>query len=934
MSLSRKTLAILAATVAVLTFVLYYVSRTALRHGIGRIEHEQARVDVERGLLAIANELNELGSKAMDWAAWDETYAFAGSGDPNYVKANLAESAIANLRVNVLVFVHRSGRIVFCRAIDLKEKSEVPIPKHFAESIPPGDLLIQHSDERSGAKGLLLLPEGALLVAAKPIVTSDYKGPIRGSLIMGRFLDAAEQSYLATTTQLNLRFIRLDQADIPATLTKMSHVPSLEAPKVIDVVDDNTLKGYALMADLYGKNGLAIEVHVPRKMFSLAQSSLFYLVISIPMIGLIIGSLATVTMRRWVLSRVERLGAGINSISRTMDLSYRISLEGSDELTGLASRINSMLDFVTEAHRKLTESETMFRRLYEATGDAVFILDATGRMMDCNRAAIRILGYRSIEDVRDRTPECISPTLQPDGRESNAAARQYITEALTEGSCHCEWMCRRADGEDVLLDIMLTPMEINGQTILHGVGRDVTLTRMAEEQLRQQAQALTSANMELEAQKQQLKAQAITLKTTNEELNQARQAAEVANLAKSAFLANISHEIRTPMTAIMGYMDLIEEGCLGTCFFGRSPLKEYASIISRNAEYLLQVVNDVLDLSKIEAGRFDVERVACSPRQLMQDIESLMRVRATGKGLALAVEYIGPVPENICTDPTRLRQILINLISNAVKFTETGGVRIVIRMNGNEEKTDGRSDKPLLQFDVIDTGIGLTPEQIARLFMPFSQADSSTTRKFGGTGLGLTISKRLAQMLGGDVAVDSRPGEGSTFRFALPVGSLEGTTLVEPGHPTPPVAHTGPNKEPMPSLESTRILLAEDGVDNQRLIAYLLRREGAEVETASTGVQAMEKVTEASQKGRPFNLILMDMQMPEMDGYEATRRLRHEGYDGCIIALTAHAMASDRQNCLDAGCNAYATKPIDRPEFLRLVGSHARKKAIRTGAQV
>ena len=387
--------------------------------------------------------------------------------------------------------------------------------------------------------------------------------------------------------------------------------------------------------------------------------------------------------------------------------------------------------------------------------------------------------------------------------------------------------------------------------------------------------------------------------------------ATAATLAKSEFLANMSHEIRTPMTAILGFSELVLANVTD------QESIDALNTVRKNGEYLLEIINDILDLSKIEAGKLQVEHIKCSPSQIISDVASLMDVRASAKGLLLEVEHEGPLPEHIRSDPTRLQQILINLIGNAVKFTEVGKVRLVTHL------LDAGTNDPKLRFDVVDTGIGMTDEHVGRLFQAFSQADSTTTRKFGGTGLGLTISKRMANMLGGDIRVRSTPGEGSTFSLTVSTGPLTGVQMVY-----------GSNNEHLPAKEAAkaadsrnqldcRVLLAEDGPDNQRLISFILKKAGADVVVAENGQVAFDRALAASEEGSPFDVILMDMQMPVLDGYGATGKLREAGYSGGIIALTAHAMSGDREKCLNAGCDDYTTKPIVREHLISLVAHWA-----------
>ena len=348
---------------------------------------------------------------------------------------------------------------------------------------------------------------------------------------------------------------------------------------------------------------------------------------------------------------------------------------------------------------------------------------------------------------------------------------------------------------------------------------------------------------------------------------------------------------------------------------------EALQIIKRNGHHLLGLINDILDLSKIEAGKQDVSLQACSPQTIASEVVSTLRIRAEEKGLRLSVACEGDMPETITTDPSRLRQILVNLVGNAIKFTEAGNIQVVMRL---DQESEGNAK---LLFDVIDTGIGMSAEQIGLLFKPFSQVDGSAHRRFGGTGLGLAISKRLAGILGGDIVVRSRLGQGSTFSLVLDVGSFHKQAV--PQEPRTAVKTTGSVEIAHAAVEievTSRVLLAEDNSFNQQLIVLMLRKTGAEVAVAENGQLAVEQARTAKKQGKPFDVILMDMMMPVMDGYEATRSLRSEGYEGPIIALTANAMTGDEEKCLDAGCDDYLSKPIDRAALLEKVATYSKRR--------
>jgi signal transduction histidine kinase/CheY-like chemotaxis protein len=390
------------------------------------------------------------------------------------------------------------------------------------------------------------------------------------------------------------------------------------------------------------------------------------------------------------------------------------------------------------------------------------------------------------------------------------------------------------------------------------------------------------------------------------ELERAKEQAETANRAKSLFLTNVSHEVRTPMTAILGYAELLANP-------DQTPdqRQSCANVIRRNGDHLLTLINDILDLSKIEAGTLSPSRVPCLLSRVVDELAAVMRPRATEKGLAFDVECRQPLPATIRTDPARLRQVLVNLLGNAIKFTQAGSVKLVVRLEQTAPDAPAR-----LCFDVIDTGVGLTPQQRESVFHSFAQADDAPGKKLAGSGLGLAIARSLARLLGGDVTVTSRPRHGSCFTAAIDVGAV--AELNTTPEPTP--------HDPAAEKLDARILLAEDGRDNQLLFEHFLQSAGAEVTLAENGAAAVNHVLVETAAQSPFDLILMDMQMPYMDGYTATASLRGQGFTTPVIALTAHAMPEDRAKCLQAGCDDYLSKPVDRQTLLQAIKRNLRPK--------
>ena len=547
------------------------------------------------------------------------------------------------------------------------------------------------------------------------------------------------------------------------------------------------------------------------------------------------------------------------------------------------------------AEESLSESREELQSILRVAQDPIVMIDPQGCITLWNQAAERVFGYTAEESLGRSLHTLVMPARLRDAHQTGFAEFVHTGTGAAIGKV-VELPAMRKGGAEFPAELSIAAVPLRGQWYAAGIIRDITARKRDQEELQHYSAVLEAANKRLE---------------------ESARMAEAATRAKTEFLANMSHEIRTPMTAILGYTDLLLDDSLDAAEHAA-----YLATVRRNGEHLLQLINDILDLSKIEAGRMDVEFGPCPLQATVNEVVNMMRPRAEQRGNTLAVRFRGRLPETIDTDSTRLRQVMVNLVGNAVKFTDHGRVQVDVSF-----LPAWRARQAAVCVAVTDTGIGIPQESLGRIFEPFTQAEGSTTRKYGGTGLGLAISRRLVAALGGELTVESTPGQGSTFTVTIPTGNAwDMSSPASLGDSVSGTSATGYSTPAADALQGVRILLAEDSLDSQMLIRTVLGRAGAEIEIANNGREAVERALAGA-----FDAILMDINMPELDGYEATRQLRARAYTRPILALTANAMADDCQRYLVAGCDAHIAKPIDRRHLIdtiqRVVGTSARPDA-------
>ncbi len=544
--------------------------------------------------------------------------------------------------------------------------------------------------------------------------------------------------------------------------------------------------------------------------------------------------------------------------------------DASGELNGIVSMIADN----SERRRnelQVRESEQRYHDLFENASDVIFALDLEGRFTSMNKAGEQASGFSRTELLSMKMVDVLAPGQA-------AFAVQKLEEKLAGGpSRPIELFCLKKDGGPLYLEIMARLIFQEGRPAgVHGIARNITERKAWQAKLEQYAEEL---------------------RLKNEALSKALAAAREATEAKSRFLANMSHEIRTPMNGVLGMSELLLATELST------EQSEYVAAVKFSAEFLLVILNDILDISKIEAGKLELHYAPFAIRDIVGGVMALLLPQARDKKLELRSSIDERVPKALRGDEARLRQVLTNLAANAVKFTETGSVDI--RLEVEQEDAEWAA----LRCTVEDTGIGIPPEQASRLFESFTQGDSSTTRRYGGTGLGLAISKQLIETMGGQVGFESEQGRGSKFWFRVKIEKQPDTVL----KPEPEASGRGHAGVRSPGGAPARILLADDNEVNRRIALRMLEQAGYQVEAVPNGRRAVEEAL----SGR-FQLVLMDVHMPEMDGFEATRAIRSaegEARRTPVVAMTARAMPEDREKCLAAGMDDHLPKPVRRAEL-------------------
>ena len=740
MILRNKSLIVIGFTLLCLILFFLSASSTIMTGGFLQIEQQQVIRNVDRAAMSISDDISGLNGEIEDWALWDDTYEFIDNADPDYIEKNIPDTTFIEIKLNLILYVNSSGGIVYGKAFDIQNRTELPIPQSF-QDISPGSIFLRQIDEKSSLKGLILMPQGPMLIVSRPIMDTERKKPIRGSLIWGRYLNDKEIERIAKINQISLVVHRLDKGHQPDNLAAIQSRLSDENPFVTVPIDEDSITGYTIFKDIYGTPALLMEVMLPRDIYKQSKLAERYLFISLIIVGIIIGVLSLLLFEEFVLSRLYLLSSDIHRIGESGELSDRVTTQGKDELSSVANAINKMLEALERSqeekriveeelvkHRnhleelveertselkrsseQLKNSEEKYRSLVESTEDSIYMVDRDCRYLFINNKHIKRLG---IEDYRDRMYN------EFHSQEASKRFIECVNDVFETGEPrHVEY---EYNGRWFNQTLSPVKNETGNVTTVTVVSSDITGRKKAEE-----------------------------IRIDNERL-------AYINKAKSDFLSSMSHELRTPLNAIIGFSELLQKKGKGTF---NDKMEHYVDIIITSSKFLLNLINDILDLSKIEAGKIELVYDKMPLHATLYETLLLIKEKADLHNILIEKEF-DPRLSLIDADTQRFKQVVFNLLSNAVKFSAKEGGIIKI-------STTKEGDMAKISFS--DTGIGIKEEDIGKLFNAFEQVDSGISRIYGGTGLGLVISKKFIELHGGTIWATSKYGEGTTFTFVLPI---------------------------------------------------------------------------------------------------------------------------------------------------------------------
>ncbi|HWQ49613.1 MAG TPA: CHASE4 domain-containing protein [Methanosarcina sp.] len=707
--------------VLLITFLIFGVLAAAftLTHTMQlstflRLEEKDTLDNIERVQNAILTEQGYLDYIAQDWACWDNTYSFVEDRNQTFIQENIQNHTLAELKINVMLFVNNSGSLVYAKSVDINTAQETSVPEDLLRLVEDGTLLTK--GENGHISGFVLLDGKPMFISCHPILTTNYTGPAKGTLIFGKYFDDNLLESFKETTRSSLLMYSVDDdlpPDFQAKLNNFSHSPQRT---IVEPLNDSRIAGYFELLDVSGKPALVMRADFPREVYQNGKRTLNNMYFFLLLIGFMTVVGVKFALDKLFISRLIGIDNFVTNVRSEKDLSRRLSLKDNDELYRLSREINGMLNEIDLVQQELKAQEREKKVLLDSLNELAIFINPQLNIIWANKAALEFMKI----DLQKAVGLCLKNTPYMSSPLSDYLQLEQIF--VTGNKKSGEFTAK--DGK--VWFVQAIPVTEEGGKIIGVLEmcRDITESKAAETLL------------------------------------QDKQIAEAANRTKSEFLANVSHELRTPLNSIIGFADLLHEQVYGE--LNEKQLKSVGNI-SKSGKHLLNLINGILDLSKVEAGKMELSYKQFELASKLSIIKNLLSPIADRKNLQIEIDMDSSL-SSIYADEARFVQVMYNLVDNAIKFSyDNGFVKIGARKKGD-----------MVEITVKDTGIGIKPENQSKLFKPFSQVDSFLSKQFQGTGLGLSLVKQIVQLHGGYIWFRSNPGEGSTFAFVIPIKGNKG----------------------------------------------------------------------------------------------------------------------------------------------------------------
>lgn len=705
MDVSKKLLIVTFSMFALFTLLLIIASHTILLAGFSELEASDTIKNTGRIEQAIVSDTLSLDRTARDWGWWNDTYEFMDTISPNYIDSNLDGGTLYTLDINVMLFVNKSGEIIYPLSVDLINHTDAPVPAGILEGIKSGTLTA-HKDT-DYIHGVILLDKGPMLVVCLPVLNGLGEGPYKGTLILGKYIDSTYISSLEERTKTSLELYTLNDEMPPDFKGAFDEASSTDS-SVFRVLGDNRVAGYFALRNTTGEPVALIRADYPRDLYGQGENILYYIYAFLLLSGIAVGTATKFTLDRLLVSRLISIDDFLEKVKREKDTSKRLEVEGDDEIHRLSKGINDMLSSIRIAEQELKAREYEKKFILDSLEEIVVLKDPDFNVRWANKAALKNKDLL-VDESRD------TANIQQDtDKEKPQEFQQTQAHMWTDKEFTSQ------EGQTWLLRSKPVCDETGNAIAVLETGVEIT-----------------------ERKKYEI------------ELFRAKQDAEIANHSKSEFLANMSHELRTPLNSIIGFSDLLYEKVYGE--LNARQLRAVGNI-SGSGKHLLNLINEILDLSKVEAGSLELHYSMFWLAEAFAEVRDMLIPLANSKGIKMELEIEKNLPR-IYGDKDKLTQVLTNLMTNAVKFSnENGCVNVKASHDSN-----------FINVAVSDEGIGIAAKDHDKLFKPFSQIDSSSSKKYQGTGLGLALVKEIVQLHGGKVWFESELGKGSTFGFSIPL---------------------------------------------------------------------------------------------------------------------------------------------------------------------